>query len=216
MDEILRNLHESIHGGLSDDSLEILNWMDSRSVAEAIRNEHPRLIAIVMARLEPDMAADVMARLPTTLHADVMLRTAKLGGEQAAANIIAALEPAIESDVIEHVTQADSALGARIQELVFVFDNLIEVDDRSLQEILRLVRGDQLLLALKGCDESLKQKIFRNMSQRAAEMLCEDLEAKGPVRLAYVESAQKAVLAVARSLAAEGVIGLGAKGEAFV
>jgi flagellar motor switch protein FliG len=117
---------------------------------------------------------------------------------------------------MEHITSVDSALGGRIQDLVFVFDNLIDVDDRGLQEILRQVQGDQLLLALKGCDEALKQKIFKNMSQRAAEMLRDDLEAKGPVRLAYVEAAQKEILGVARKLAEEGTIALGGKGEAFV
>ncbi len=244
-EEKAANVIERINVGLPNKGLETLKWMDSRSVAEVIRTEHPQIIAIVLAYLEPDMAADVMRQLPSTLHADVMMRiatldgvqpaalseldevieksfastssrTSELGGEKAAANIINALEPAIESSVMEHITNVDSALGARIQDLVFVFDNLIDVDDRGLQEILRQVQGDQLLLALKGCDEPLKQKIFKNMSQRAAEMLRDDLEAKGPVRLAYVEAAQKEILAVARKLAEEGTIALGGKGEAFV
>jgi flagellar motor switch protein FliG len=244
-EEKAANVIERINVGMPNKGLETLKWMDSRSVAEVIRNEHPQIIAIVLAYLEPDMAAEVMAQLPQTLHADVMLRiatldgvqpaalseldevieksfastgsrTSELGGEQAAANIINALDPSIESSVMEHITNIDSALGGRIQDLVFVFDNLIDVDDRGLQEILRQVQGDQLLLALKGCDEPLKQKIFKNMSQRAAEMLRDDLEAKGPVRLAYVEAAQKEILAVARKLAEEGTIALGGKGEAFV
>jgi flagellar motor switch protein FliG len=244
-EEKAANVIERINVGLPNKGLETLKWMDSRSVAEVIRTEHPQIIAIVLAYLEPDMAADVMRQLPASLHADVMMRiatldgvqpaalseldevieksfastssrTSELGGEKAAANIINALEPAIESSVMEHITNVDSALGARIQDLVFVFDNLIDVDDRGLQEILRQVQGDQLLLALKGCDEPLKQKIFKNMSQRAAEMLRDDLEAKGPVRLAYVEAAQKEILAVARKLAEEGTIALGGKGEAFV
>jgi flagellar motor switch protein FliG len=244
-EEKAANVIERINVGLPNKGLETLKWMDSRSVAEVIRNEHPQIIAIVLAYLEPDMAAEVMAQLPAHLHADVMLRvatldgvqpaalseldevieksfastssrTSELGGEKAAANIINALDASIESSVMEHINNADSALGARIQDLVFVFDNLIDVDDRGLQEILRQVQGDQLLLALKGCDEPLKQKIFKNMSQRAAEMLRDDLEAKGPVRLAYVEAAQKEILAVARKLAEEGTIALGGKGEAFV
>jgi flagellar motor switch protein FliG len=244
-EEKAANVIERINVGLPNKGLETLKWMDSRSVAEVIHNEHPQIIAIVLAYLEPDMAADVMRQLPANLHADVMMRiatldgvqpaalseldevieksfastssrTSELGGEKAAADIINALEPSIESSVMEHITNADSALGARIQDLVFVFDNLIDVDDRGLQEILRQVQGDQLLLALKGCDEPLKQKIFKNMSQRAAEMLRDDLEAKGPVRLAYVEAAQKEILAVARKLAEEGTIALGGKGEAFV
>jgi len=244
-EEKAANVIERINVGLPNKGLETLKWMDSRSVAEVIHNEHPQIIAIVLAYLEPDMAADVMRQLPANLHADVMMRiatldgvqpaalseldevieksfastssrTSELGGEKAAADIINALEPSIESSVMEHITNADSALGARIQDLVFVFDNLIDVDDRGLQEILRQVQGDQLLLALKGCDEPLKQKIFKNMSQRAAEMLRDDLEAKGPVRLAYVEAAQKEILAVARKLAEEGTIALAGKGEAFV
>src|SRR3984885_5433747 len=244
-EEKAANVIERINVGLPNKGLETLKWMDSRSVAEVIRNEHPQIIAIVLAYLEPDMAAEVMKQLPSNLHADVMMRiatldgvqpaalseldevieksfastssrTSELGGEKAAANIINALEPAIESSVMEHITNADSALGARIQDLVFVFDNLIDVDDRGMQEILRQVQGDQLLLALKGCDEALKQKIYKNMSQRAAEMLRDDLEAKGPVRLAHVEAAQKEILAVARKLAEEGTIALGGKGEAFV
>ena len=244
-EEKAANVIERINVGLPNKGLETLKWMDSRSVAEVIRNEHPQIIAIVLAYLEPDMAAEVMAQLPQSLHADVMLRvatldgvqpaalseldevieksfassgsrTSEMGGEQAAANIINALEPAIESSVMEHITNIDSALGARIQDLVFVFDNLIDVDDRGLQEILRQVQGDQLLLALKGCDEALKQKIYKNMSQRAAEMLRDDLEAKGPVRLAHVEAAQKEILAVARKLAEEGTIALGGNGETFV
>src|SRR5580692_7030952 len=232
-EEKAANVIERINVGLPNKGLETLKWMDSRSVAEVIRNEHPQIIAIVLAYLEPDMAADVMLRIATLdgvqpaalseldeviekSFASTSSRTSELGGEKAAANIINALEPSIESSVMEHITNVDSALGARIQDLVFVFDNLIDVDDRGLQEILRQVQGDQLLLALKGCDEPLKQKIFKNMSQRAAEMLRDDLEAKGPVRLAYVEAAQKEILAVARKLAEEGTIALGGKGEAFV
>jgi flagellar motor switch protein FliG len=239
------NVIERINVGLPDKGLETLKWMDSRSVAEVIHNEHPQIMAIVLAYLEPAVAAEVMTLLPADLHADIMLRiatldgvqpaalselneviakgfasassrTSELGGEQAAADILNALAPAIETSLMEHINSADSALGARIQDLLFVFDNLIDLDDRGLQELLRQVQGDQLLLALKGCDEPLKQKIYKNMSQRATEMLRDDLEAKGPVRLALVEAAQKEILAVARKLAEEGTISLGGKGEAFV
>ncbi len=169
-EEKAANVIERINVGLPNKGLETLKWMDSRSVAEVIHNEHPQIIAIVLAYLEPDMAADVMKQLPANLHADVMMRiatldgvqpaalseldevieksfastssrTSELGGEKAAANIINALEPSIESSVMEHITNADAALGARIQDLVFVFDNLIDVDDRGLQEILRQSRA---------------------------------------------------------------------------
>jgi flagellar motor switch protein FliG len=108
------------------------------------------------------------------------------------------------------------ALGSRIQDLIFVFDNLIDIDDRSMQELLRQVQSDKLLLALKGCDETLKEKIFKNMSQRAAEMLRDDLEAKGPVKLSDVEAAQKEILANARKLAEAGTIALAGKGDEYV
>ena len=117
---------------------------------------------------------------------------------------------------MEQITAADQALAARIQDLVFVFDNLIDVDDRGMQELLRNVPSDKLLIALKGTDDTLKQKIFKNMSQRAAEMLRDDLEAKGPVRLSEVEAAQKEILATARKLAEAGTIALAGKGEEYV
>ncbi|MGH8328567.1 MAG: FliG C-terminal domain-containing protein, partial [Steroidobacteraceae bacterium] len=116
----------------------------------------------------------------------------------------------------EQISATDQALGQRIQDLIFVFDNLSELDDRGMQELLRQVPGDKLLVALKGTEESLKQKIFKNMSQRAAEMLRDDLEARGPVRLSEVEAAQKEILAMARKLAEAGTIALGGKGEQYV
>ena len=122
------------------------------------------------------------------------------------------LEASIEGPVMEQITRADEALSQKIQDLVFVFDNLIEVDDRGMQELLRNVQSDRLLLALKGADDELKAKIFKNMSQRAAEMLKDDLEAKGPVKLSEVEAAQKEILLAARKLAEGGTISLGGKG----
>jgi len=121
-----------------------------------------------------------------------------------------------ESVIMEKIRESDEALGAKIQDLMFVFENLIDLDDRGMQELLRQVASDQLLLAIKGSDERLKEKIFKNMSQRAAEMLRDDLEARGPVRLSEVEAAQKEILAAARKLSEEGTIALGGKGEAYV
>ena len=121
-------------------------------------------------------------------------RPPSLGGAKAAADIVNLLDASTEGPLMEQINKADEALGAKIQDLMFVFDNLIEVDDRGMQELLRNVQSDRLLLALKGADEALKAKIFKNMSQRAAEMLKDDLEAKGPVRLSEVEAAQKEIL----------------------
>jgi flagellar motor switch protein FliG len=237
---------DRINIGRSTKGLEALKWMDSRQVSELIRLEHPQIIAIVLAYLDPDQAAEVLAQMPSNTRADVVARiatldgvqpsaltelddiiekqfagksggkTSALGGAKAAADIINFLEPSQESALMEQIEKSDEALAARIQDLVFVFDNLLSLDDRSMQELLRQVPAEKLLLAMKGSDDGLKDKIFKNMSQRAAEMLRDDLEAKGPVRLSEVEAAQKEILTIARKLAEAGTIALGGKGEEYV
>ena len=232
--------------GRSTKGLEALKWMDARAVAELVRLEHPQIIAIVLAYLEPDQSAEVLCHLPSNMRSDIMVRiatldgvqpsaltelddimekqfagkattrTSAMGGAKAAANIINNLEPSQEGAIMEQIVQTDEALGARIQDLIFVFDNLLDLDDRSMQELLRQVPSDKLLLAMKGSDDSLKEKIFKNMSQRAAEMLKDDLESKGPVRVSEVESAQKEILQTARKLAEAGAISLGGKGDEYV
>jgi flagellar motor switch protein FliG len=237
---------DRINIGRSTKGLEALKWMDARAVAELIRLEHPQIIAIVLAYLDADQSAEVLTHLPANMRSDIVVRiatldgvqpsalnelddimekqfagkssakTSSMGGAKAAANIINLLEPSQEGLIMEQVTKTDQALGARIQDLIFVFDNLLEIDDRSMQELLRQVPSDRLLLALKGADDALKERIFKNMSQRAAEMLKDDLEAKGPVRISEVEGAQKEILQIARKLAESGAIALGGKGEAYV
>jgi flagellar motor switch protein FliG len=233
---------DRINIGPSNKGLEALKWMDPRAVAELIRHEHPQIIAIVLAYLDSDQSAEVLTYLPVNMHADIIMRvatldgvqpsalselddimekqfagkptskTSSLGGAKAAADIVNLLDASFESAIMEQVNRADEALGSKIQDLVFVFDNLIDIDDRGMQELLRNVQSDRLLLALKGADEDLKAKIFKNMSQRAAEMLKDDLEAKGPVKLSEVEAAQKEILQAARKLAEAGTISLGGKG----
>jgi flagellar motor switch protein FliG len=237
---------DRINIGRSTKGLEALKWMDARAVAELIRLEHPQIIAIVLAYLDADQSAEVLTYLPANMRSDVVVRiatldgvqpsalnelddimekqfagkssakTSAMGGAKAAANIINLLEPSQEGMIMEQIAKADQALGARIQDLVFVFDNLLELDDRSMQELMRQVPSDRLLLALKGADDDLKEKIFKNMSQRAAEMLKDDLEAKGPVRISEVEGAQREILQIARKLAESGAIALAGKGEAYV
>jgi flagellar motor switch protein FliG len=232
--------------GRSTKGLEALKWMDARAVAELIRLEHPQIIAIVLAYLEPDQSAEILTSLPPNMRSDIMVRiatldgvqpsaltelddimektfagkgttrTSALGGAKAAANIINNLEPSQEGVIMEQIVQTDEALGGRIQDLIFVFDNLLEIDDRSMQELLRQVASDKLLLAMKGCEEAMKEKIFKNMSQRAAEMLKDDLESKGPVRISEVEGAQKEILQTARKLAESGAIALAGKGDEYV
>jgi len=191
--------------------------------------------AEIIAHLPPNMRSDILVRIatldgvqPSALSEldDIMEKTfagkggtgktSTLGGAKAAANIVNFLEPSQESVIMEQILKTDEALGQRIQDLIFVFDNLIDLDDRSMQELLRQVPGDRLMLAMKGAEEGLKEKIFKNMSQRAAEMLKDDLEAKGPVRISEVEAAQKEILSAARKLAESGAISIGGKGEEYV
>ncbi len=232
--------------GRSTKGLEALKWMDARAVAELIRLEHPQIIAIVLAYLEADQSAEILTCLPANIRSDIMVRiatldgvqpsaltelddimektfagkgtarTSALGGAKAAANIINNLDPGQESVIMDQIVQTDEQLGSRIQDLIFVFDNLLEIDDRSMQELLRQVASDKLLLAMKGCEDAMKDKIFKNMSQRAAEMLKDDLESKGPVRISEVEGAQKEILQIARKLAEAGTIALAGKGDEYV
>jgi flagellar motor switch protein FliG len=242
-----RGVIDRILFGRSSKGLEALKWMDPRAVAELIRQEHPQIIAIVMAYLDSDQAAEVLNHFPDPLRADVVLRvatldgiqptalheldeviekqfagrtggmkTSVLGGVKSAANILNFMDSSAEANVVALISKADEALGTRIQDLMFVFDDISEIDDRGMQEVLRAVPSDKLLLAIKGADEPLKAKIFKNMSQRAAEMLKDDLEAKGPVRLSEVEAAQKEILAIVRKMSEAGTIQLGGKGEEFV
>lgn len=228
--------------GHNSKGLESLKWMDPRAVAEIIRLEHPQIMAIVLSHLDPDQAADVLACLPERARPDVLMRIASLdgiqpsalqelddilekqfsgnasiqsssvGGLKSAANILNFMDSSMESRVMEQIGATDAALGEKIQELMFVFDNLVEVDDRGIQSLLREIQSDQLVVALKGADDAIREKIFRNMSKRAGEMLRDDLEAKGPVRLSDVETAQKEILAVARRMAEAGEIALGRHG----
>ena len=239
---------ERIMGGRSSRGLEAVKWMDPRSVAEMMRSEHPQIVAIVLAYLDADHAAAVLANLPDNQRADIVMRIASLdtiqpsalaeldgalekmlagnanattsvfGGPKVAANIINQLDTSIETVIMEHIAKADEALAAKLQDMTFTFANLIDVDERGMQELMREVPADKLAIALKAADEVLKEKFFKAMSQRAAAMLKDDLESKGPVRLSEVEAAQKEILSAARKLAEAGTISLGKQGgsDAFV
>ncbi|WP_045736990.1 flagellar motor switch protein FliG [Xanthomonas sp. MUS 060] len=233
--------------GRNTTGLDTLKWMDPRAVADLVRNEHPQIISIVMAHLDSDQAAEALKLLPERTRADVLMRIATLdgippnalnelneimerqfsgnqnlkssnvGGVKVAANILNFMESGSDQGVLAAISKIDADLGSRIQDLMFVFDNLVELEDRALQTMLREVSGDRLGLALRGADIKVREKITKNMSQRAAEILLEDMEARGPVRLSDVEAAQKEILAIVRRLADEGVIALGGSGaEAMV
>ncbi len=201
----------------------ILSYLESDHAAE------------ILAALPENMQADVLIRVatldgiqPSALHElDEMLekqfagnsdslKSAGMGGIKTAANLLNFLESSVESQVMEKLKEVDEELGQNIQDLMFVFDNLIDVDDRGIQGLLREISSENLIIALKGADEDVKEKIIKNMSKRAAEMLRDDLEAKGPVRLSEVEAAQKEILSIARRMADSGEISLGGGGDDFV
>ncbi len=233
--------------GGSTKGLESLKWMDARSVVELIRFEHPQIIAIVLSYLDSDQAAEVLGALPENTRSDLMMRIATMdgvqpaamkelndmlevqlrggaqgqasgmGGLKCAANILNLVDRSVEAKISEQMSEHDPELAGKIQDLMFTFDNLIDIDDRGIQTLLREVSTDNLVLALKGTDDGIKNKIFKNMSQRAGDMLREDLESRGPVKLSDVETAQKEIIGITRRLAEEGQISLGgAGGEAMV
>ncbi|EZQ19233.1 flagellar motor switch protein FliG [Pseudomonas sp. G11-1] len=237
------SLVDRILMGGSTSGLDSLKWMEPRAVADVIRYEHPQIQAIVVAYLDPDMAAEVIGYFDHKVRLDVLLRVAALntvqpsalkelneilerqfagnsnttranmGGVKRTADIMNYLESGTEAQLIESIRQMDEDLSNKIEDLMFVFDNLADVDDRGIQTLLREVSTDVLVIALKGADEAIKDKIFRNMSKRASELLQDDLEAKGPVRISEVEAAQKEILAIARRMADAGEIVLGGKGS---
>jgi flagellar motor switch protein FliG len=223
--------------------LDMLKWLDARAIADAIRLEHPQILAIVLAYLDSDQSAEVLAHLPEQVRPEVLRRIAVMegieanalaelndvfekkfsgrpggaqaqtvGGIKTAADILNRLSGANGATVMEAIKQADAELATRIEDKMFVFEDLAAIDDRGVQAMLREIASESLLIALKGSSDGMKEKIFKNMSKRAAEMLRDDLEAKGPVKLADVEKAQKEILAIARKLADAGEIALGGKG----
>jgi flagellar motor switch protein FliG len=232
--------------GRNTTGLDTLKWMDPRAIADLVRNEHPQIIAIVLSHLDGDQAAEVLKILPERTRSDVLLRIATLdgippnalnelneimerqfsgnqnlkssniGGVKVAANILNFMDSGQDQVILTTINQVDAELGARIQDLMFVFDNLNDLSDRELQALLREVPNDRLGLALRGADSKVREKITRNMSQRAAEILLEDMEARGPVRLSDVEMAQKEILSIVRRLADQGVISLVAGSEEMV
>ena len=230
--------------GSQTKGLDALKWMDARAISDLVRNEHPQIVAIVLAYLEPDQAAEVLGLLSERTRADVVMRIATLegippnalneldeimerqfsgnnnlksssvGGVKVAASILNFLDSSTETQLIEAVRDMDATLSERIEDLMFVFDDLATLDDRSIQRLLREVPGDKLPVALKGADARVREKITANISKRAAEMLLEDLEARGPVKVSDVEAAQKEILALARQLSDDGELTLGSKGGA--
>ncbi len=228
--------------GANSKGIEQLKWMDTRSIADLIRLEHPQIISIILTLLDPDQAAAVLTLLPENMRSDILMRIATLegvqpaalreldeimekqltgsdgvkssqiGGIDAAANILNFIESAVSEPMMQDINESNADLAQRIQDKMFVFNDLIAVDDRGIQTLLREVSTDQLLLALRGVDAGLRDKIFANMSRRAADMLRDDLEAAPPTRLSEVEAAQKDILSIAKRLSDAGELALGGGG----
>ena len=202
----------------------VLSFLESDQAAEVLAAlpENTRTdILLRIATLE-GVQPNALAELDEILERQFSgggtgnLKSSSVGGVKKAADILNFTDSSIESGILDNITDVDPELSQPIQDLMFVFDNLLEVDDRGIQALLREVQSDSLITALKGADDQLKEKFFKNMSRRAAEMMRDDLEAKGPVRLSDVEAAQKEVLAVARRMADAGEISLGSSGEEFI
>jgi flagellar motor switch protein FliG len=216
--------------------IEGLKWMDPTTVAELLRNEHPQIVAATLVHLENDQAAAVMKCLPERQRNEIMVRIAtldgiqpaalkdlnevmshalaggdkmrksSLGGVKTAAEIINQLGSALETSVLDYVRESDADLAQKLMDNMFGFDDLIKLDDKGIQAILKEVQSDSLVLALKGATPEMREKVFKNMSSRAADTLREDLDGRGPVRVSDVEAEQKEMLKIVRRLVDEGQI----------
>ncbi len=201
----------------------VLAYLDSDQAAEILQGLPKRVQHDVVMRIaaidgiQPSALRELDEIVEKNFANQTNVKTAAaFGGIKAAANILNLIDSTLEASIMDEVKKLDGDLGQAIQEKMFVFENLVDVDDRGIQTLLREISSDSLAIALKGADESVKDKIFKNMSKRAAEMLRDDLEVRGPVRLSDVEVAQKEILTTARRLADAGELSLGGKGEAFV
>jgi flagellar motor switch protein FliG len=236
-------LIDRILAGRDVSGIEGLKWMDADTISELIKNEHPQIIASILVHLEQDQAADVLGKFTERNRNDVLLRIATidgiqpnalaelndvlsklmqgsdklkkttLGGVKSAASILNFMGASVEQVTLESIREFDADLAAKIEEQMFTFENLLELDDRAIQLVLREIQTESLTIALKGAPQEIRDKIFKNMSSRAAEMLKEDLESRGPVKVADVESEQKEILKAVRRLAEDGQISIGGKGD---
>ena len=227
--------------------IESLKWMDPLSVAELLRNEHPQIVAAILVHLDAEQSSAILMHLTERQRSEVMLRIAtlegiqptalkdlnevlfkvlaggdkvrksSLGGIKAAAEIINLLGSGMDAAVLESIRGYDMDLAQKIMDKMFVFDDIVKLDDRAIQTVLREVASETLVVALKGSQPEVRDKILSNMSSRAAEALREDLESRGPMRLSEVEAQQKEILKTVRRLADEGQIALASGGDdAFV
>lgn len=239
---LLEDLLDTHQGG---NGIETLNFMEPQSVFDLIREEHPQIIATILVHLKRNQAADVLGKFDDRERNDIMLRIAtfggvqpaalqeltevlnnllhgqnlkrsKMGGVRPAAEILNLMKSHQEEAAIEAVREFDGELAQKIIDEMFLFENLVEVEDRSIQRLLQEIESETLIIALKGADEALRMKFFRNMSRRQAELMTDDLASRGPVRLSQVEAEQKTILNVVRRLAESGEILIGGSDDAYV
>ncbi len=236
-------LLDRILQGSDVSSIESLKWMDPGSVAELLRNEHPQIVAAILSHLDFDQSSSVLRVFTERQRNEVLIRIAtldgiqpmalkdlnevmgqilaggermkksNLGGVKTAAEIINMMGSSVEASVLDYIREADSDLAQKIMDNMFTFDDLDKIDDRGIQAVLKEVQSESLIVALKGASPELREKVFRNMSSRAAETLREDLESRGPVRLSEVEAEQKEILKIVRRLVDEGQIVLAGGGD---
>jgi flagellar motor switch protein FliG len=236
-------LIDRILQGSDISGIESLKWMDASSVAELLRNEHPQIVAAILVHLDYEQVAgvlkcfterqrnEVLIRIATldgiqpsalkdlnevmskVLAGADKMRKASLGGVKAAAEVINMMGSSVETAVLDYIREADNELAQRIMDNMFTFDDLEKIDDRGIQALLKEVQSESLVIALKGATPEMRERIFRNMSTRAAETLREDLDSRGPVRVSEVEAEQKEMLKIVRRLADEGQIVLGGGAE---
>ena len=240
-------LLDRVSTGQTGQGIEALKWMEAKAVAQIISGEHPQIAAIVLSHLDPEQSAAILPLLSEDMRTEVLMRIAslnevpqsalteldqlvekqasavppssvrKVGGARTVANILNSMEKNQSSEEMGKIEQSDGEMHQQIKDLLFVFDNLLGVDDRGIQALLREVGSDSLAVALRGAEPEVQDKILRNMSKRAAEILKDDMEARGPVKLADVEAAQKEIIVIAQRLSEEGTISLGGKaGGEFV
>jgi len=235
-------LLDRVSVGQTGQGIEALKWMEAKAVAQIIGGEHPQIAAIVLSHLDPAQSASILPLLPEDMRTEVLMRIAslnevpqsalteldqlvekqasanspvplrKIGGARTVANILNAMEKEKSGEELGKIEIADTEMHGQIKDLLFIFDNLLAVDDRGIQALLREVGSDTLSVALRGAEPEVQDKILKNMSKRAAEILKDDMEARGPVKLADVEAAQKEIVVIAQRLAEEGTISLGGKG----
>lgn len=240
------SLAKRVLGDEAGSEMDELRWVEPEALMQMLKDEHPQMIAITLAHLEQEQAGKVLAQFPEAVQNDVVYRvanmktipdaamtqlqnvlkkklsvTAKLksrdiDGAAAAAGIINGLDSDAETRILDSVAKNNQELSAKIQDLMFVFSNLINISDKGMQQLLREVSSDLLPIALKGASEEVREKILRNMSKRAREMLVDDMEVRGPIKISEVEQAQKEILTIARSLADSGQIDLGRGGDDYI